>query len=77
MHAIFHTILAQTPPEGYPERVETPRYFLQVLNNPFCLWFFRIVLAAAFLLLIFGIWYYGRRAQKEELPLAEEKGEKE
>lgn len=72
MYATFHTMLTQTPPEGYPDRVETPRYFLQTLDNPLCLWILRGVLAAAFLLLLFGIWYYGRRTR--EPSSREEKG---
>ncbi len=29
-------------PQGFPTEIETPGYFLQALDSPFFLWFFRI-----------------------------------
>lgn len=75
------TVLAQALPEGYPETIDTPRRFLQALDNPAALWTIRILLAGAFLTLLLGLWHYHRQARRdspeEEPSVSEEKGETE
>lgn len=69
----FLTNLTQSPPEGYPEYIEAPSYFLQALDTPVWLWIIRIALVAGFLVLMFGIWYCGRHTPERELSSDREK----
>lgn len=42
---VFHIFMAVPP--GFPEEIETPGYFLQVVDTPFFLWLFRGLMVAA------------------------------
>ncbi|PRR81677.1 hypothetical protein [Clostridium vincentii] len=46
-----------------PEKVEEVKYFLQVINTPFWIWFFRIAFCVCMLGILISFFYY--RNKKE------------
>lgn len=52
-NVVFHIFIAAPP--GFPKEIETPGYFLQVVDTPFFLWLFRgLMLAALIACLIYA-----------------------
>lgn len=51
-------------PEGFPTEIETPPYFLQVFDSPEWLWFFRVAIIVAVIVIIYGCSYYEKKAEK-------------
>lgn len=60
MHYWGLAALAAALPDGLPESVDVPSYFLQGIDTPVWLWTFRILLAAALGVVLWGCWYYTR-----------------
>ena len=66
-------LLAELPEKIVPEEIRVPGYFLEAINTTEGLWGVRILCVLLFLLIIFGCFYYEKKASKEE----EMKGGKE
>lgn len=49
-----HSVLAA----DIPEKLEETKYFLQVIDTPFWIWFFRIVFCVCLLGIILSFFYY-------------------
>lgn len=46
-----------------PEKLEAPKYFLQGINTPFWMWFFRIAVCVAILGIIISFFYYENKKE--------------
>lgn len=44
-----------------PEKLEEVKYFLQVINTPFWIWFFRIAFCACVLGILISFFYYQKK----------------
>jgi len=44
-----------------PEKLEEAKYFLQVINTPFWLWFFRIAIFVSLLGILISFFYYEKK----------------
>lgn len=68
-------------PEGFPETIETVPYFLQEIDTAGWLWFFRIIILAAVIVVVWGCIYYEKHPKtkktKPERQTEEKKGGKE
>lgn len=51
-------------PQGFPTEIETPGYFLQAVDSPFFLWFFRI----GFAIILVSVLLYARSTPPAEPP---------
>lgn len=52
------------PPKGYPETINVPGYFLQMLDTPGWEAFFRILLLALLVIVVAGCFYYEKHPAK-------------
>ena len=46
---------------GIPEKSEEVKYFLQVINTPFWIWFFRIAFCVCMLSILISFFYYEKK----------------
>jgi hypothetical protein len=44
-----------------PEKLEEAKYFLEVINTPFWLWFFRIAICVSILGILISFFYYEKK----------------
>lgn len=44
-----------------PEKLEKAKYFLQVINTPFWLWFFRIAIIVSLVGILISFFYYEKK----------------
>lgn len=57
-------LLTDGLPEGFPEQVEMPGYFLQALSSPAGIWCVRVMTAVVFIMVIVGCKYYEVNSSK-------------
>lgn len=63
----WNLLLTGTLPEAIePEAIEVPGYFLKWLGTPQGILLCRILVLVVFCGILFGFWYYEKKAKKEQ-----------